>query len=211
MSVDPKEAAAFANILGKLDGVQQGTETVDVDAGRTKRMADNDMTSILSAFNNTSGTASALTLTPEALTESKETVDEKVDDPYAIGMAQAMKSTGDKPPLKKSTITKAHEIAKAVAKEETNEDSLSDIKKQLTDYLSDIKASDDKDLAPKKQKEDHLGKPIKTMKINGKTVKLHGNEDDGFRLKVNEKLHSATFKNLEQALMACEAYMNRGK
>lgn len=30
---------------------------------------------------------------------------------YAIGMAAAMKATGDKPPLKKSTITKAHEIA----------------------------------------------------------------------------------------------------
>ena len=72
MSVDPKEAAAFANILGKLDGVKQGTETVDVNAGRAKRMADNDMTSILSAFNNTSGTQSALTLTPQALTESAE-------------------------------------------------------------------------------------------------------------------------------------------
>ena len=33
---------------------------------------------------------------------------------YAIGMAAAMKATGDKPPLEKSTITKAHEIARAV-------------------------------------------------------------------------------------------------
>ncbi len=37
-------------------------------------------------------------------------------NPYAVGMAQAMKSTGDKPPLKKSTITKAHSIAKKVNK-----------------------------------------------------------------------------------------------
>ena len=35
-------------------------------------------------------------------------------NPYAIGMAQAMKSTGDKPPLKKSTINKAHKIAKKI-------------------------------------------------------------------------------------------------
>jgi hypothetical protein len=35
-------------------------------------------------------------------------------NPYAIGMAAAMKQTGDKPPLKKSTITKAHDIAKSV-------------------------------------------------------------------------------------------------
>jgi len=38
---------------------------------------------------------------------------------YAVGMAQAMKSTGDKPPLKKSTITKAHKIAKAVKANES--------------------------------------------------------------------------------------------
>ena len=37
-------------------------------------------------------------------------------NPYAVGMAQAMKSTGDKPPLKKSTINKAHEIARAIKK-----------------------------------------------------------------------------------------------
>jgi len=45
-------------------------------------------------------------------------VDEKAKNPYAIGMAQAMKSTGDKPPLKKSTITKAHDIAKSIEKNE---------------------------------------------------------------------------------------------
>jgi len=43
-------------------------------------------------------------------------VKEADTNPYAIGMAQAMKSTGDKPPLKKSTINKAHEIARAVKK-----------------------------------------------------------------------------------------------
>ena len=45
-------------------------------------------------------------------------VDEKVKNPYAIGMAAAMKATGDKPPLEKSTITKAHDIAKSVEKNE---------------------------------------------------------------------------------------------
>ena len=45
-----------------------------------------------------------------------EKLAERARNEYAIGMAQAMKSTGDEPPLKKSTIKKAHEIAKAVAK-----------------------------------------------------------------------------------------------
>ena len=45
-----------------------------------------------------------------------EKLAERARNEYAIGMAQAMKSTGDEPPLKKSTIKKAHKIAKAVAK-----------------------------------------------------------------------------------------------
>lgn len=54
---------------------------------------------------------------------SEVSVNEKAKSPYAIGMAQAMKSTGDKPPLEKSTITKAHKIAKSVmAKEEQVEE-----------------------------------------------------------------------------------------
>src|SRR5210317_1476549 len=47
---------------------------------------------------------------------------EAVDNPYAVGMAAAMKKTGDKPPLKKSTITKAHDIAKSIKKDEKNEE-----------------------------------------------------------------------------------------
>ena len=43
---------------------------------------------------------------------------EAVDNPYAVGMAVAKKMKNDEPPLKKSTITKAHDIAKAIMKKE---------------------------------------------------------------------------------------------
>lgn len=48
----------------------------------------------------------------------KGDMNEKVTEPYAIGMAQAMKSTGDKPPLEKKTINLAHKIAKGIKKNE---------------------------------------------------------------------------------------------
>ena len=54
--------------------------------------------------------------------EKDPTIKEAVREPYAVGMAQAMKATGDKPPLKKSTITKAHDIAKSIKKDEKNEE-----------------------------------------------------------------------------------------
>jgi hypothetical protein len=53
-----------------------------------------------------------------SVAKTNGTVDEKAKNPYAIGMAAAMKATGDKPPLKKSTITKAHDIAKGIEKNE---------------------------------------------------------------------------------------------
>jgi len=46
-----------------------------------------------------------------------QSVTEEPKNPYAIGMAAAMKATGDTPPLKKSTITKAHKIADKVKEE----------------------------------------------------------------------------------------------
>jgi hypothetical protein len=56
----------------------------------------------------------------EDVAESYKAFTEKAKSPYAIGMAQAMKSTGDEPPLKKSTIKKAHDIAKAVNEGSSN-------------------------------------------------------------------------------------------
>jgi hypothetical protein len=54
-------------------------------------------------------------------------------------MAQAMKSTGDKPPLEKSTIKKAHDIAKSVmSKEDTMDETMTRQHFQLfADTISD--------------------------------------------------------------------------
>src|SRR6056300_1198712 len=51
-----------------------------------------------------------------------EDIKEAVDNPYAVGMAVAKKMKIDEPPLKKSTITKAHDIAKSIKKDEVKEE-----------------------------------------------------------------------------------------
>ena len=208
MSVSPEETAAFANILGKLNDVEAGQKVVN--SNKSQRMANNDMHSILSAFSETSGTPSALRFTPEMLAESS--VDEaKAKNPYAIGMAQAMKSTGDKPPLKKSTITKAHDIAKAIQKDESVEDLEKSLAEQLSNFKEDTLSKERKSLS------DYLGdskpreevvKAIKTIKTNdGKELKIYGNEDDGFRVKVNNKNSKNVFDSYEDAIMACETFV----
>jgi hypothetical protein len=63
-------------------------------------------------------------------------VDEKAKNPYAVGMAAAMKATGDKPPLEKSTITKAHDIAKSIEKNEGEMDE--SMSRQHFQYVADL-------------------------------------------------------------------------
>lgn len=58
---------------------------------------------------------------PTLAKESVDSVDEASYNPYAIGMSVAKKTTGDEPPLKKSTIIKAHKIAKTIQKNESAE------------------------------------------------------------------------------------------
>ena len=133
---------------------------------------------------------------------------EKVDNPYAVGMAQAMKATGDKPPLKKSTITKAHDIAKSIKKDE----SINEADITLHDHDSNNK--DFKDLVRKsnltmKVKRGFKGddvtlsgspanieKMLKTMYGNdwNKTYKKSGNKYIEAEYKVEDNEYQKVFK-----------------
>lgn len=253
MSVNPEDINAFTGMLGKLNSIQEGRKVVDTEAGKLDRLAKNDMTAILSAFSEKSGTQSALTLTPEAITESASEPDqvgaefepktispvlgEPEKDHPMDGMLVGEDADQDLPPeatkmmsqIAASDATPEHKkiaidslMAKYSKKDTeevketvTVEDSLSDIKKRLGDYLQDIKSGakvDNKELSKKASKEDQLGPAIKTITTDdGKTIKIHGNEDDGFRLKINEKMHSARFKSFDEAQMACETYVAKRK
>ena len=72
----------------------------------------------------------------DSVARTNGAVDEKAKNPYAIGMAAAMKATGDKPPLEKSTITKAHDIAKGVEKNEGEMDE--SMSRQHFQYVADL-------------------------------------------------------------------------
>ena len=67
---------------------------------------------------------------------------EQAKNPYAIGMAAAMKAKDDKPPLKKSTITKAHDIAKSIEK---------DMKKETHSFVTNKQNQKQKDAKGEKE------------------------------------------------------------
>ena len=82
---------------------------------------------------------------------------EQKDNPYAIGMSAAMKSTGDEPPLKKSTIKKAHDIADKIKNEDVElEEKMKHIsfdkaRPQLPPHLKKLFDKDGNFINPKSQ------------------------------------------------------------
>ena len=84
--------------------------------------------------------------------DSKYTAkNEAVDNPYAVGMAAAMKQKGDQPPLKKATITKAHDIAKSIEKDQKESVSQKEMKKETHSFVTNKMNQAKKDAPGEKQ------------------------------------------------------------
>jgi hypothetical protein len=97
----------------------------------------------------------------------------------------------------------------------TKEDIISKLKARLGDYLSDIskEIKKDPDLVDKlsaKAPGDQMGPPVKTVTTDdGHEIQIHGNEDDGFRVSIKNRPANTKFKNLDEAVMACEIFCAR--
>ena len=89
----------------------------------------------------------------------------------------------------------------------TTEDVLSSMKKKLGDYLQDVATAIKKD--PDLMAKDDI-KATKTITTDdGKEIKIHGNEDDGFRISIRNQDIKTKFPNLDEAVMAVEMYCAR--
>ena len=69
--------------------------------------------------------------------------------------------------------------------------------------LSDVEA---------KHNEDMLADPVKTFTTDdGKEMKIYRTKDDGYRIKVNGKESKSSFGKLDDAVMACETFVQKSK
>ena len=117
-SMTPDEKKAFFNKIDKMHNAKN-------EANEPKK-PDDSKTVMVVKPNAPAGQEKVIRVPKEKLAdykskgyiEAESFVPEQAVNPYAVGMAAAMKSTGDTPPLKKSTITKAHKIADKVKEEE---------------------------------------------------------------------------------------------
>jgi hypothetical protein len=96
--------------------------------------------------------------------------------------------------------------------ETATEDVISTMKKKLGDYLQDVATAikTDPDLKDRIPQDIDQIRAVKTIRTDdGHEIKIHGNEDDGFRISIKNKDLKTAFKNLDEATMACEMYCAR--
>lgn len=95
----------------------------------------------------------------------------------------------------------------------TSEDVISTVKKKLGDYLKNIEDEirQDPDLKAKSPVDiDKIGPAVKTIHTDdGQEIRIHGNEDDGFRITIKNKQAKTRFRDLDEATMAVEMYCAR--
>jgi hypothetical protein len=93
----------------------------------------------------------------------------------------------------------------------TYEDILSKLKTRLGDYLGDVaQAVKDTDLSDKPTPTSDTVDAVKTvMTDDGHEIRIHGNEDDGFRITIKNKDSKSKFASLKEAEMAAEMYRRR--
>jgi hypothetical protein len=122
-----------------------------------------------------------------------------------------MKTVYD-PRIKKYKVVPASE--KTVKEDITHEDIITRLKSTLGDYLSDVARAvkTDTDLKdPNNIKTDTVG-AVKTITTDdGHEIRIHGNEDDGFRITIKNKDSKSKFASLKEAEMAAKMYCNRRK
>ena len=100
----------------------------------------------------------------------------------------------------KGPVAPEGEVSPTQLSKVTKEDQVSK-KRSIMDYLKD---------ADYKTKEDVIKEPVKSYTTaNGKTIKIFGDEDDGYRVKVNGKESKSSFGKLDDAVQACESFLQR--
>jgi hypothetical protein len=100
------------------------------------------------------------------------------------------------------------QIDEAIAQE----DVLDKEKRHLGDYLQSVADAVKHDAALSSKDTpvhsgDTIGSAVKTVTTDdGHDLKIHGNEDDGFRISIKGRPSRVKFKSLDEAGMACEMY-----
>jgi hypothetical protein len=94
-------------------------------------------------------------------------------------------------------------IEQDLARRMAAEDVLGDVKRRLGDVLRQRQQKQAERMPARQAPQDVLGDPVKQIDLgDGNTLMIHGNEDDGFRIHLGQRVMPTRFATLEQAEIA---------
>jgi len=103
--------------------------------------------------------------------------------------------------------TTVNTIEQALAQRMAAEDVLGDVQRRLGDVLKQRQQRQAERMPVKQAPQDVLGDPVKKIDLgNGNILMIHGNEDDGFRIHLGQRVMPTRFATAEQAEMATRMY-----
>ena len=168
----------------------------------------NDIKNILEKLTLLEGSVTSPSLPKKELNPQQKSVDQMP----ALFKPKGIKVLGNK----KDPTHPAKGLFVGGESKEVAEDLLSNVRRTLDDYLQDIEQKlekqKDRELIRKAGEEIQKNPldallPIKSIFTDdGDEMRIHGNENDGFVIKVRERPLSARFRTLDEAEMACEMF-----
>ena len=222
------QALAKAGREGKdLDKVRDKYNKYDesVDQGMAEGVEDNPVASAITRRILIQRTDLLSKYGPVLVTQAIDEVADFVGDVEEIGSSdvsgwikQVEQMLANNPPeafgLKEHPTSHQDQYVKlfreSVAAGMTSEDVLSTLKRKLGDYLQDVATAVNRDnnlVGQLPNEIDQIGPAVKTITTDdGKEIKIHGNEDDGFRISINSNPMRSKFKDIRHAEMATEMY-----
>ena len=168
-----------------------------------------DIRTILEKLTLLEGTVTSPALPKKGLNQQQKSVDQMP----ALFRPKGIKVLGNK----KDPTHPAKGYFVGGESKEVAEDLLSNVRRTLDDYLQDIeqKLSKQKDRelinkAGEEIQKDPLDSLMPVKSINtedGHEIRIHGNEDDGFIIKIKNRPLRARFRSLDEAETMCELMM----
>lgn len=119
-SKKPVRDAIARGVFSAINAYQQGVErhkAATATAGKALKVAAKGASEFGKGVTSGVKTTAKVAKSAHKVLNNSYDMEEAIN-PYAVGMAAAMKQTGDTPPLNKSTINKAHRIAKKVEQQQ---------------------------------------------------------------------------------------------
>ena len=99
------------------------------------------------------------------------------------------------------------DLEQDLARRMAAEDVLGDVKRRLGDVLKQREQQRAQRMPAKQMPQDVLGDPVKKIDLgDGKVLMIHGNEDDGFRIHLGQRVMPTRFATMEQAEMATRMF-----